>query len=170
MGERVKIVEDGRKNKIVQLEQIIFMGKRKIDWDGVEEFAKSYVGQAIVMETNQNVIHIGKDFPNEFAHSKDTARLRGGAAKAKANAVQGVVEIVKNSHHGIYRENLTEKHATNAGNGWYRYISRFSLPVYEGMAKRYNVFLITVLIRCDVKGNQYLYDMVNIKKETEYPA
>lgn len=61
--------------------------------------------------------------------------------------------------------------AHNAKFGWYRYDSRFALPVYnsEGKVERYNVFQVEVLIRHSEDGNMYLYDLVNIKKETSTP-
>lgn len=51
---------------------------------------------------------------------------------------------------------------------WYRFTTRFALPVYEsdaGEFERFNVFRIEMLIRHATDGNLYLYDMVNIKKK-----
>ena len=58
-----------------------------------------------------------------------------------------------------------------AGNGWYRYESRFALPVYgdSGEVDRYNVFHVYMIIRHDQNGKKYLYDVINIKKETSTP-
>ena len=46
-----------------------------------------------------------------------------------------------------------------------------ALPVYneDGKILRYNVFTIELLVRCSGDGKLYLYDMVNIKKETSNP-
>ena len=49
---------------------------------------------------------------------------------------------------------------------------RFALPVYNSNTdelERFNVFRIEMLIRHAADGNLYLYDMVNIKKETSTP-
>ena len=48
---------------------------------------------------------------------------------------------------------------------------RFALPVYgeDDEIDRYNVFRIEVLIRQEYDGKMYLYDLVNIKKETSTP-
>ena len=42
----------------------------------------------------------------------------------------------------IYRENSGNKHLRDAVFGWYRYDSRFALPVYDeqGVVERYNVY------------------------------
>lgn len=52
--------------------------------------------------------------------------------------------------------------------GWYRYDSRFALPVYgdDGEIERYNVFHASMLIRCASDEKMYLYDIIDIKKET----
>lgn len=70
-----------------------------------------------------------------------------------------------------FRENSGEKHNRNAAKGWYRYNSRFALPVYDenGEVERYNVFHASMLIRHDADGKLYLYDIMDIKKETSNP-
>ena len=70
-----------------------------------------------------------------------------------------------------FKENLAEKHKNNARMGWYRYTSRFALPIYgsDGEVDRYNVFRIEILARKESHGKMYLYDLVNIKKETSTP-
>ena len=107
----------------------------------------------------------------EYSGSKDTARLKGALAKAKANAVQGLPELIKIATKKRYKENLTGKHRKNAQFGWYRYNSRFTLPVYgeSGKVERYNTFAVELLVRHDMDGKMYLYDVVNIKKETGTP-
>ncbi|MDO4337654.1 MAG: MmcQ/YjbR family DNA-binding protein [Eubacteriales bacterium] len=92
-------------------------------------------------------------------------------AKAKANASQGIpgmLEIAVGKH---FRENSGEKHLRNAANGWYRYDSRFALPVYDesGEVEQYNVFHASMLIHHANDGKMYLYDVLDIKKETSNP-
>ena len=52
--------------------------------------------------------------------------------------------------------------------GWYKYESRFALPVFadDGEVERYNVFHVAMILRHDKDGKKYLYDIMNIKKET----
>ena len=61
-----------------------------------------------------------------------------------------------------------KKHKRDAKNGWYRYDSRFALPVYDdiGELERYNVFHASMLVRHSNDGKLYLYDVIDIKKET----
>ena len=41
------IVTNEKGQKVVEIDTIIFSSKRRIDWDGVEEYLKRYVGQNI---------------------------------------------------------------------------------------------------------------------------
>lgn len=52
--------------------------------------------------------------------------------------------------------------------GWYRYDSRFALPVYDdnGEMKRYNIFHASLIVRYEENKKMYLYDILDIKKET----
>ena len=72
----------------------------------------------------------------------------------------------------ITRKNIwKEKHSKDAKYGWYRYDTRFAIPVYndEGNLCRYNIFGARILIRHDEDGKMYLYDILRIKKETSEP-
>lgn len=48
-----------------------------------------------------------------------------------------------------FEENRKDKHLKNAKYGWYSYVTRFALPVYEenGDIERYNVFRAIMLVR-----------------------
>ena len=99
--------------------------------------------------------------------SEYTESLRGTNAKAKANASQGIPELLRIAQGKYFRENKAAKHKRNAKYGWYRYNSRFALPVYgsNNEIERYNVFHASMLIRCANDGKMYLYDIIDIKKE-----
>ena len=94
--------------------------------------------------------------------------LKGANAKAKANAAQGLPELLKIATNETYEENRKEKHNKNAKYGWYSYDSRFALPVFgdNGEIERYNVFNVAMLVRHNADGKAYLYDIMKIKKET----
>ncbi len=68
----------------------------------------------------------------------------------------------------LVRVNIDSIRSRNAKNGWYRYDSKFGLPVYDenGEIERINIFNASLLIRHANDGNLYLYDILNIKKET----
>lgn len=47
------------------------------------------------IEDTNDIIYIGNDLPNEYTGSVYTYKLKGAAAKAKANAAQGLPEMLK---------------------------------------------------------------------------
>ena len=69
---------------------------------------------------------------------------------------------------GEVTPNKKLKHEIDGANGWYHYESRFGLSVYSenGEVERYNVFHASMLIRCASDEKMYLYDIIDIKKET----
>lgn len=113
-------------------------------------------------------IYIGADLPDEYTGSKYTEGLKGTNAKAKANASQGIPELLSIATGRHYRTNMASKHKRDAKFGWYRYDTRFAMPVYNdcGELERYNIFKARLLIRHSSSGKKYLYDVVQIKKET----
>ena len=115
------------------------------------------------------MIYIGSDLPDEYTHSNYTRILKGANAKAKANAAQGLPELLKIATNEVYEDNRKEKHSKDAKCGWYSYDSRFALPVFgdDGEIKRYNVFNVAMLVRHDEDGKYYLYDIMKIKKRNE---
>ena len=52
--------------------------------------------------------------------------------------------------------------------GWYRFDSRFALPVFasDGKVERHNIYHASMLIRHANDNKLYLYDVIDIKKET----
>ena len=47
-------------------------------------------------------------------------------------------------------------------------MSRFALPVFDssGEIERYNIFQVVMIVRHAEDGKMFLYDMMDIKKET----
>ena len=167
MQRKINVVEDLDGNKIVFIHDIIFKGKRSIEWTDVEIYLKQFVSESYVIDDTKDMIYIGSDFPDEYAHSEYTMSLKGANAKAKANASQGVPELIENATRKEYRENIKMKHSKDAKYGWYRYTSRFALPVYKENVEivGYNVFKVIIVVRHAEDGKMYLYDLVNIKKK-----
>lgn len=168
MQRKVNVVEDLKGNKIVFIHDIRFKGRQTIDWDDVERYLKQYVGEAHIIESIKDMVYIGVDLPEEYAHSNYTNTLKGANAKAKANAAQGIPEMIEIATNKAHKENFKEKHKRDAKYGWYRYDSRFALPVFdeEDEIKYYNVFNVIMVVRHAEDGKMYLYDIMNIKKET----
>ncbi|MBR4861865.1 MAG: hypothetical protein IKU09_06665 [Firmicutes bacterium] len=171
MERKISIFEEFNGKKIVIISDIRFQGKRKINWAEVELYLKEYIGDCYEITETSEKIYIGNDFPDEYTGSMDTAKLKGTLAKAKANAVQGIPEIIQIAANKSSSPNYESKHQYNAKFGWYRYDSRFALPVYNeaGEVERYNVFAVRMLVRHAEDGKKYLYDLLRIKKETSTP-
>ena len=104
--------------------------------------------------------------PDEYANSNYTHRPEGASAKAKA--AQGLLEMIEIATGRQFEENRKDKHNKDAKYGWYRYESRFALPVFteSGEVERYNVFHALMLMRHASDDKIYLYDIMEIKKET----
>lgn len=171
LNRNAKIISDVHGNKIVRIDDIIFKGKRSVSWDNVKNYLETYVGKFYEVAETKDIVYIGKELPDEYTGSRYTYSLKGANAKAKANASQGIPEMLEIATGKHFRENSGEKHIRNAANGWYRYHSRFALPVYDdsGKIERYNAFHASMLIRHDANRKMYLYDILDIKKETSNP-
>lgn len=149
---KLEIIQDENGNKVVLIPDIIFVNKQNIDWNKVE-------------------IYLGKAFPDEYTGSKYTRKTKGGIAKAKANAVQGIREMIEIAINKAFRENHKKRHIVDAKNGWYYYITRFALPIYDNELKTdmYNFYTGCLVVNCTSRGRMYLYDLVDIKKEASNP-
>lgn len=171
MSSNVEIITDAYGKRLVKIKSIRFKGKRGVNWEDVKKYLKTYVGEFFQVAASEDVIYIGNDLPDEYTGSKYTYGLKGTAAKAKANvsqALPALIEIATDKH---FKDNQGDKHQWNARYGWYRFNSRFALPVFsdDGTIERYNVFHASLLVRHDNDEKLYLYDIIDIKKETSNP-
>lgn len=112
-------------------------------------------------------VYIGKDLPGEYKGSEYTHGLNSSTRQVKMQAATNLDEMLLLAENGEWRENVKDKHKTDAQNGWYRYEARFAVPVLtvEKTVDHYTVYGGTLLIRNDADGKSYLYDLVDIKKE-----
>lgn len=167
----VSVIQDIDGNNIVVINDIRFKGKRSIDWKEVRAYLKEYVGDFYKVASTGDVIYIGDDLPSEYSGSKYTHSIKGTNAKAKANAAQGIPEMIEIALGKHFRENKESRHWRNAMYGWYRYDSRFAIPVYrdDEEMERYNIFHASLIVRYSEDGKMYLYDIIDIKKETSNP-
>jgi len=168
MERNISVIKDVNGNQIVIVNDIRFKGKRNIDWDEVQQYLKQYIGEFMEIAASKEIIYIGSDLPDEYSGSKYTAKLKGALAKAKANAAQGIPEMNEIVGNRRFKENLERKHDRDAKYGWYRYDSRFAIPVFDenNDVLRYNIFHAELVIRHSENRKMYLYDIINIKKET----
>lgn len=171
MSKSVIIVTDMNGSKIALINDIRFQSRRGIDWNEVEQYLKEYIGKYFEIVETSEKIYIGSDFPDEFSHSKDTKGLKGANMKAKANIAPNIGELIQIATDKTEYPDFNNKHGAKAKLGWYRYNTRFGIPVYDedGNLVRYNIFSTRMLVRCDEDGKLYLYDLVRTKKETSKP-
>ena len=171
MRKKVDIIKDVDGKSIVVINDLHFKGRRSVDWDTVEDCLKEYIGEYAEITEISDVVYIGADLPDEFAHSKDIKALRGANMYAKANSSGIIKELIEVEANKTFAENYTKKHSIDAKFGWYRYDTRFAISVYDDNMElvRYNVFMARILIRHAKGGKLYLYDVLRTKKETSKP-
>lgn len=171
MDRNINIITDLDGNRFVLINDIRFKGKRE-EWKKIEEYLKEYIGEFYEIEETAEKVFISKDFPDEYANSEYRISLKGALARAKANASQAIPELIRIAVQPSFSENKKIKHSMDAMYGWYRYNTRFALPVYSdisGSIVRYNIYRAVMLVRHASDGNKYLYDVLSIKKETSSP-
>ena len=76
-----------------------------MDWNIVEDCLKEYIGECAEITETSDVVYIGADFPDEFAHSKDTKELRGANMYAKANSSRIIKEMIEIATNKTFTEN-----------------------------------------------------------------
>ncbi len=170
MKKELVIALDAKGHKVVVINEILFYGKKNLPWDKVEQYLKRYIGKVVTVAETGEEDHIGPDFPDEYKGSEDTIKTRGAYAKAKANAVQGIEEMIRIARKTSELKNLKNRKLEKAKYGWYRYLTRFALPIIneENVITHYNVYLATLVVRIDSRKRLFLYDVVNITKESSF--
>lgn len=156
---------------MVRIEKIIFTNKQRIPWKEVLEYAKRYEGSTFTVSEYGDSIAFNYVSASEYTSSVYSKKLRGALAKAKANLVQVIPELIKEATNKRWIENKDEKHSKDAIKGWFRYDIRFELPVRspETQIILWNTYVGTLIVRVNDKG-LFFYDIINIKKETSTPG
>ena len=167
----VSIIIDSEGEKVAIINDIRFKRSKRIDWNTVEDILKENIGKSVEIIDTNDMIYIGSDFPDEYAHSKDTKVLWGQNEYAKANASIAVKELIQTATNKVFSENYKDKHKNTAKYGWYRYDIKFAIPKYdnEGELAGYNIFKGRMVIRYASDNKLYIYDIIRIKKETSRP-
>ncbi len=172
INKNILIGTDSEGKKLVVIPQVIFKGKRTISWDEVEKYLLRYVGEIFEVAETEDLICIDQTFVDEYANSDYTKKLVGALPKVKANMSQGLPQMIEIATSKRWKEDFEKKHKKRAENGWFRYNTRFALPVTaeSGEIIDYNMFQAVLIVRYASDGKLYLYDIQNIKKETRYPS
>lgn len=113
----INIITDADNQKIVLINDIVFKGKRNVDWESVKKYLAGYVGDFYQIEESADIVYIGSELPEEFTESESRKAMMGAKAKAKANAATAIPELIQIATNPHYEENKKEKHNQNAKNG-----------------------------------------------------
>ena len=166
------VARDINGEKFVIIPQVIFRGKRSISWKEVEKYLIRYIGKIFEVSDTKDLILIDRGFVDEYTGSVYTNKLVGALPKVKANMSQGIPELIEIATNRRWKEDFENRHKNKAGRGWYRYNTRFAMPVTndKGQIIEYNIYQAVLIVRYSMNGKLYLYDIQNIKKETRYPS
>lgn len=152
--------DDGSFNKVRITDNIFENSEGKSIKKTIKDYLTQHIGEyADIIESGQRV-YLGEDLPNEYAYSEYSKKLPTNRLLAKGRASSNLQEIIENASNRQWSKNKKAKHNQDAKYGFYKYDTKFSFDV-NGGEQNYSA---TVLIRNDVSGKKYLYDILNIKK------
>lgn len=156
--------------QIVWIEDSGLTNKQLRDYQQVANYIASHVGEVYTIIESGSKVYLGEDLPSEYVHSKYTTYLRNAdksTLKAKNKAVDGLGEMIEIATNRRWEKT---RHTTSkdAAYGMYRYDSKFAFPVKDSVGNQIGVraYDVELLIRNASDGKKYLYDIVNIKKNT----
>lgn len=111
MDRNISIITDLKGNRIVLINDIIFKGKRSVNWDEVKQYLEIYVDEFYEIADTKDIVYIGKELPDEYTGSRYTYSLKGANAKAKANAAQGIPEMIE--MYNVFHASILIRHDAN---------------------------------------------------------
>lgn len=89
LDRNVNIITDLKGNKIVLINDIVFKGKRSVNWDDVKNYLETYVGEFYEIVDTKDIVYIGKELPDEYTGSRYTYSLKGGKCESKGKCITG---------------------------------------------------------------------------------
>ncbi len=150
---------DGTINRIRINDNVFEGSKDKSISKTIKDYLTKHIGEVYTIIESGQKVYLGKDLPNEYAHSEYTKKLPLNKKLAKGRAVTNLNEIIESATNRTWESNKKEKHKFDAKYGFYKYNTTFSFD-YNGSEKIYDG---TILIRNDANGKKYLYDILDVK-------
>ena len=139
----------------------------KIDWEIIRQQLLRILKKTVIIKENNMLVKFDKRFIKEYTASLYTQRSNKKIKSIKANIAIKIIDLIENSGHIVREENLKSKHKRDAYFGWEKYKCRFK---YESKNElgivMIEYFSCCVVIRCPNINEKYIYDIVDIKKET----
>lgn len=156
--------------QVVWIEDSGLTNKQLRDYQQIANYIASHVGEVYTIIESGSKVYLGEDLPSEYVHSKYTTYLLNSdksTLKAKNRAIDGLGEMIEIATNRRW-EQTRHPNSKDAAYGMYRYDSKFAFPVKDGAGNRIGVraYDVELLIRNASDGKKYLYDIVNIKKNT----
>lgn len=163
------VATDSNGHRVVVLYEDILKGASGKGHQIVANQIGQHIGDYYTIFESGQKVYIGQDLPGEYTQSDYTQNLlkyNRKTLKVKNNASQNFKEIIEIATDRKW-EKTKHNHNKDAKYGFYRYISRVAVPVFDSKKNvvSANIYSVEVLIRNASDRKKYLYDIVNIKKE-----
>lgn len=157
--------------QIAWIENSSLSNKDLRDHKKIAEYIGRHIGEVYTIIESGRRVYIGEDLPSEYTQSEYTKRLlknNPATLKAKNRASDALGDMIEIAS-GRRWEKTKHTHNKDAKFGMYRYNSRFAFAVNGGNGTpNVHAYDVELLIRNASDGKKYLYDIVNIKKNTAY--
>ena len=93
MARKVNVIEDLNGKKTVFIHDILFKGKRAVNWEEVEKYLRQYVGEFYQIEDCNKMIYIGSDLPDEYNALKLYSDFERSKCESKSECHTGITGI-----------------------------------------------------------------------------
>ena len=155
---------------VVWIDESSLTNKELNNHKAVAEFIAQHIGEVYTIIESGQRVYIGKDLPGEYTHSAYTDSLRKRnprALKAKNKAASELGLLIETATNRRW-EKTRHPHSKDAKYGMYRYDASIAFPVkaVDGTAVDVRAYDAELLIRNASDGKKYLYDVVNVKRNT----
>ena len=167
-NEKYGTDEDGKIYPVVNVSEIT-SSSIKNDENSVRAFVRNelrkLMGQTFTIKSDNTTVKCARDFAEEYVSSKSYRSLNVPNKRVKLSAKDNIRGIVENATNPVWKKNDEEKHNKDAARGWRYYDTAW-------IAKRRNEkgeeelvpFIGTLCVRMAKNGNDYIYDIINVKK------
>ena len=163
---KFSIKKDTKGNNVVVIDESIINANTPNIRKAIANEIKTHIGEYYRIAESGYKIYLGKDLPGEYTRSKSAASLEKKLYIDKGKATANIDELIEIATNRSWVANRKEKHNKDAKYGWYKYDTRFAIPVIKnGIVNKYIMYKANLIIRNDINGKKYLYDIMNIKRE-----
>lgn len=139
----------------------------RVDWSVVRKKILKLVKTIITIKENNAKVKFDRKFIKEFTASKYTQSANKKIKNIKANLVDNIAELVENAGHISIEINNKDKHKTDSGYRWEKYKCLFRFNSLDELGNNVSIiYSCCIVIRCPNFKEKYIYDIVDIKKET----